>query len=181
MQPNRLIEFYKTKDGRTVTIRTPSIDDVESMMNFINELVDEGVQISTTERQTYVSELRYLADEIQKMIEGKLIALVATVDEKIIAHTELRRGSGRTLHVGTLGVGVIREYRNVGLGYELIRLLIDLAKSEGYRLIKLEVYAHNAPAVHLYRKLGFIQTGIIPKMGLFEEGYENALIMCLEL
>ncbi|MGC8600653.1 MAG: GNAT family N-acetyltransferase [Nitrososphaeria archaeon] len=181
MQPNRLIEFYRTKDGRTVTIRTPNIGDVESMMNFINELVDEGVQISTTERQTYVSEFRYLADEIQKMIEGKLIALVATVDEKIIAHAELRRGSGRTLHVGTLGIGVIREYRNVGLGYELIRLLIDLAKSEGYRLIKLEVYARNAPAVHLYRKLGFIQTGIIPKMGLFEEGYENALIMCLEL
>jgi ribosomal protein S18 acetylase RimI-like enzyme len=49
------------------------------------------------------------------------------------------------------------------------------------RLIKLEVYARNALAVHLYRKLELVQTGIIPKMGLFEDGYENALIMCLEL
>jgi hypothetical protein len=37
------------------------------------------------------------------------------------------------------------------------------------------------PGVHLYRKLELVQTGIIPKMGLFEDGYENALIMCLEL
>ncbi|MDP8023678.1 MAG: GNAT family N-acetyltransferase [Conexivisphaerales archaeon] len=181
MQPKQLIETYKAKDGRNIEIRTPDCEDVEGLMNYINGLVDEGAPISTNEKQNHISEIQYLADEVQKILEGKLIALVAISGQKIVAHAEIRRGSGRASHVGTLGIGVAKEYRDLGIGQELIRLLIKLANSQGYRLIKLEVYAHNAPAIHVYRKFGFVETGVIPKMGLFANGYEDALIMCLEL
>ncbi|MGC8631181.1 MAG: GNAT family N-acetyltransferase [Thermoprotei archaeon] len=181
MQPDQIIETFRTKDGRSVAIRTVGPGDIEGLMNYINGLVDEDAPILTNERQTYLSEIRYVADETQKMLEGNLIGLVAVAEDKIIAHAEIRRGFGRTKHVGTLGIGVIKEYRNAGLGYELIRLLLSLAKAENYGLIKLEVYANNASAIHLYRKLGFIQTGIIPRMGLFKERYVDGLIMCKDL
>lgn len=177
-----MIENYKTKDGRSVIIRTPGPGDVNGLMNYINGLVDEDAPISTNERQTYNSEVRYLAGEIQKMLDGNLIALVAVAEDKIIvAHAEIRRGFGRSKHVGTLGIGVIEEYRNAGLGYELIRLLLEIANAENYKLIKLEVYAHNASAIHLYRKLGFIRAGVMPRMGLFDKGYRDALIMYRDL
>ncbi len=181
MQPKQVIEVYKAKDGRDVIIRVPDLGDAEGLMNYINELVDEDAPILTNERQTYASEIRYVADEVQKILEGRLIALVAIAGNKIVAHAEIRRGSGRASHVGTLGIGVLKEFRNLGLGQELIRLLIELARSQGYKLIKLEVYAGNAPAIHIYKKLGFVQTGFVPKMGSFREGYEDALIMCMAL
>ncbi len=129
MQPKQIIEVFKTKNGREVTIRVPDIGDVEGLINFINELVDEGAPILTNERQTYSSEIRYLADEIQKILDGKLIALVAVADNKIVAHAEIRKWSGRASHVGTLGIAVLKEFRNLGIGKELIRLLIELARS----------------------------------------------------
>lgn len=181
MQPKQAIEVYNAKDGRSFVIRAPHSGDVEELMNFINELVDEEAPISTNERQTYASEIRYLADEMQKILDGRLIALVATAGDKIVAHAEIRRGSGRSSHVGTLGISVLKEFRNLGLGQELIRLLIKLAKSQGFRLIKLEVFANNMPAIHLYKKLGFVQTGFVPNMYYYKEGYVDALIMCLKL
>ncbi|MGC8636286.1 MAG: GNAT family N-acetyltransferase [Thermoprotei archaeon] len=181
MQPAQIMGTFTTKDGRSVLIRAIDLGDVEGLLNYINALIEEDAPISTNERQTYLSEVRFVADEIQRMLKGDLLSLVALAEGKIVAHASIRRGSGRTKHVGTLSIGVLGGWRNAGLGYELISILLNLARAENYKLIRLEVYVHNASAIHLYEKLGFAQTGMVPKMGLFKGGYADALIMCREL
>lgn len=58
-----------------------------------------------------------------------------------------------------LSIAVLPEYRNQGIGNQLIICLLEAAKVSGYAAISLSVDPHN-PAVRLYQRLGFKQVGI---------------------
>jgi ribosomal protein S18 acetylase RimI-like enzyme len=52
-------------------------------------------------------------------------------------------------------VGVLRRYRGLGLGRALVRRTLAGFRQAGLRQAYLEVTAENAPAVQLYRNVGF--------------------------
>lgn len=58
---------------------------------------------------------------------------------------------------GSLGVGLLPEYRDAGIGRMLIEHTIEAAAKRGYERIVLFVRESNARAVHLYEKLGFTE------------------------
>jgi ribosomal protein S18 acetylase RimI-like enzyme len=59
-------------------------------------------------------------------------------------------------HIGTLALTVLEAYRRRGLGEAILRaLLSDVAQSPDMRQVRLAVRPDNAPAIQLYRKLGF--------------------------
>jgi RimJ/RimL family protein N-acetyltransferase len=65
-----------------------------------------------------------------------------------------RRKANR--HNGGIGIDVNREWRNKGVGTDLLRHVIDWAKkSNVITRIELDVITDNAPAIHVYEKLGF--------------------------
>jgi ribosomal protein S18 acetylase RimI-like enzyme len=53
--------------------------------------------------------------------------------------------------------------------------LIKVGKSRGIEAFTLEVRVSNAPAVHIYEKLGFVSEGIRPNF--YEKPREDAYIM----
>jgi len=53
------------------------------------------------------------------------------------------------------GIGVAAPHRGKGLGEALMREVIEVARVHGLRELWLEVLTPNAPAIALYRKLGF--------------------------
>lgn len=60
------------------------------------------------------------------------------------------------------------RYRGLGLGESLSQRVLEQAQAEGAADLLLSVYAHNAPAIALYRKLGF-EPATIPAL---EAGFE---------
>lgn len=65
-----------------------------------------------------------------------------------------------TRHNASLGMSVAREERNNGIGTALLGHLIAWAQdADILNRLELEVYAHSAPAIHLYRKFGFVEEG----------------------
>lgn len=64
---------------------------------------------------------------------------------------------GKTATVGR--VLVPSEYRNLGLGYSMLKHLIHYAVAEcSLRKLNLRVFEFNLAAIHCYTKLGFVQT-----------------------
>jgi ribosomal protein S18 acetylase RimI-like enzyme len=53
-----------------------------------------------------------------------------------------------------LAIGVHRDYRGSGVGTAMLARLIDMAK-EHYPALSLSTRAANAPAVRLYKRMGF--------------------------
>jgi [ribosomal protein S18]-alanine N-acetyltransferase len=71
-----------------------------------------------------------------------------------------------TLHLGAsrhgfaeLGMLVDRGWRRRGVGSALLQAAVGQARSQGLHKLCLEVFAHNAAAIALYRKAGFTEEG----------------------
>lgn len=51
------------------------------------------------------------------------------------------------------------DYRRRGVGRALVAALLDYARANGFRRVTLEVRVSNAPAIALYKSLGFTPCG----------------------
>jgi RimJ/RimL family protein N-acetyltransferase len=60
---------------------------------------------------------------------------------------------------GELGMLVARDRRGRGVGSALVTAAIDWARERGLHKLSLSVFAHNEPAIALYRKFGFVEEG----------------------
>ena len=76
-------------------------------------------------------------------------------------------------------VAVHPDHRGQGLGLAIVQALIKHAKSERLASVTLEVRVSNAPAISLYRKVGFVEVG--RRKGFYTRPTEDALIMELKL
>ena len=60
---------------------------------------------------------------------------------------------------GEIGMAVVREWRGRGVGSSLLAAAIEWARECGLHKLSLGVFAHNATAIALYRKFGFVEEG----------------------
>ncbi len=72
-------------------------------------------------------------------------------------------------------VAVHKSARGRGLGRLLMEHLMQLASNLGVQYITLEVRASNAPAISLYKSLGFFKVSTRPRY--YEDNGEDALLM----
>jgi RimJ/RimL family protein N-acetyltransferase len=82
--------------------------------------------------------------------------LVAVADGEIVGslHIEPSRHG-----FGEFGMAVAREWRGRGVGSALLAAAIEWARERGLHKLSLGVFAHNAAAIALYRKFGFVEEG----------------------
>jgi ribosomal protein S18 acetylase RimI-like enzyme len=57
-------------------------------------------------------------------------------------------------------MAVAREWRGRGVGAALLEAAIEWARERGLHKLSLGVFAHNAAAIALYRKFGFVEEGL---------------------
>jgi RimJ/RimL family protein N-acetyltransferase len=60
---------------------------------------------------------------------------------------------------GELGMAVARPWRGQGVGTALLEAAIEWAREEGLHKLSLSVFPHNASAIALYRRFGFVEEG----------------------
>ena len=76
-------------------------------------------------------------------------------------------------------VAISQHYRKQGYGEALVKQAKALAKEKQLERILLEVRVSNAPAIALYKKMGFEELGLRKKF--YEQPIEDALIMSCTL
>ena len=125
---------------------------------------------------TVEQEQRLLADYLA--VENSAY-FVAEVEGLIVGVLTCEGGTrSATRHNASLGMSVAREARNHGIGTALLGHLVEWAKHTGIlSRLELEVYVHNAPAIHLYRKFDFVEEGK-RQSAYFQHGkFIDALLM----
>jgi ribosomal protein S18 acetylase RimI-like enzyme len=60
---------------------------------------------------------------------------------------------------GEIGMAVARPWRGLGVGSGLLGASIEWARDHGLHKLSLSVFPHNAAAIALYRKFGFVEEG----------------------
>ena len=181
MKPGIIYKTFTAKDGLQVTLRAPRWDDLDDLLTFINAIVDEGVDILKDQKVTRFQEAEWLGRVLADMENGKRIHIVAEANSRVIASALVTKEKGCSSHVGGVGIGISKEYRDLGIGTEILRTIISQSKEMGLQVLLLTVLATNHRALHVYEKVGFRKTGVRPKF-IFRNGqYIDDIIMTMEL
>jgi ribosomal protein S18 acetylase RimI-like enzyme len=86
-------------------------------------------------------------------LDGFLVAVAGAELVGSVHVDESRHGFGE------IGMAVAREWRGRGVGSALLTAAIEWARERGLHKLSLSVFAHNAAAIALYRKFGFVEEG----------------------
>lgn len=164
---NVIIERLKPADAEERIQYTKRIGGESDNLSF----GVEGFPISIGEERKYIQ---------SALDSNNSIQLAAKVNGKIIGDCSISGLPRRFSHRGELGLTVIKDYWNKGVGSALLHKALDIAKNElGLEVVSLEVRSDNAPAIHLYRKFGFEYMGTYKKYFKIREKYFNADFMNL--
>lgn len=177
MKTGKTIRSFIAKDSREVVLRTPKWEDLDDFLELINSLVDEKAEIARTEKVSREEEIDWLSKVLSRLEKDETFYLVAEVSGKVVAVSEIGRRSGYEKHVGVIGIAIRSEFRDLGIGTEMIKTLVKQAQEMDLKVLTLTAFASNKRAIRVYEKVGFVQTGRVPKKHFKEGKYIDEIIM----
>lgn len=182
MKPGQIIKTFNSKKGNKVIIRYPKWENLDDLHRFINTLSKEDTFIMFSgEEISREEETKWLGETLIKMETGEKIHLIVTINGSFAGNCEIRRHKRRETHVGSIGISVASQYRNEGVGSELLKTLIEEGKRMGLKLLILHCFENNDHALHLYEKLGFKRSGTVPGVYAYKGSYIGEVTLYLPL
>lgn len=171
------------KNGTSVLIREATPQDAEMLLACIKAYILNSEFIPKLAQEITLTPT--ITEEwIQSFIEkDNSMLLVALHQNEIIGNIDLT-GSARKImeHTAMVGMGMLAEWRNFGLGTKLMEAAIAWAKENPIlELLWLQVYTQNSPGVNLYRKMGFSENGLIKNYFKHDGIYYDSLSMTLNV
>lgn len=175
---------YKLKNGKTVLIRHPVVEDAESIMNLIKTADTETRFLARNpgEFKYTLEQEKQLLENIQK--ETTRTWFIAEYEGKVVAQCAVGyvRDNERFRHRGNVAFVVLQESAGIGIGGKLMEEAIKWAKAKGITQLELDVVENNERAIKMYKGFGFETIGIMPKALKYLDGtYANELIMVKQL
>jgi ribosomal protein S18 acetylase RimI-like enzyme len=156
---------YVTKDSVPFVVREAVPNDAEQLLAGHRAASEERSDFTITQPEDNAPTVERERLWIQEQATTQnSILLVAEQGETIIGWAILRGGRRlRTRHTGLLGITVLRPWRDRGVGTALMETLLAwAAENPIVEKVKLGVVASNERALHVYRKLGFVEEGRQP-------------------
>jgi RimJ/RimL family protein N-acetyltransferase len=147
-----------------ISIRPVRVDDAEALVAHARAIAadPEGFSPAAPDETRTVDEQRKLLEEV--CADPRVLLLVAerAGSGGIVGEASLRLVSRlrATSHARVFGITLARAVRRRGVGTRMMQTAIDWAREHGVRRIELATFANNAPALALYRKLGFEVEGV---------------------
>lgn len=182
MKLGKVVKTFTSKKGHTVCIRHIRLEDLDDLTEYANALIEEDTFVGLSgDKLTRQHEKKYLSDSLKKIEKGEKIHLVVEVDGHFAGVSEVRRYDRRSKHVGEIGISVGKEFREEGIGTIFLQTLIAEAKKLGLSLLVLNCFQCNDVALHIYEKLGFQRSGVIPGMYAYKGGHVGEVRMYLPL
>lgn len=162
-------------------IRKAVKEDAAALLEYMYKIGGESDYLTFGE-----GELNISLDSEETIIEDNLnsdnqLFLVAVIDGKIVGNLHFHSGSRpRIKHSGEFGISVLKEYWGHGIGTELLKYMLDWAKSSKIiRKVNLRLRSDNERAFHLYSKLGFKIEGLITRDFFIDGAYFDSIAMGL--
>lgn len=157
--------WFALKDGRKALLRSPKEEDVESTLEYL--VISAG---ETDFILRYPEECgKYTVEGEKALFEQKNSSpneamIMCIVDGKVVGNCEINFFKGmKTRHRASIGIALISDFWNQGIGTRMFQEMIRLAESrEDVIQLELEFVEGNARARHLYEKMGFRITGVRP-------------------
>lgn len=160
----------------TIEVRAITEADIEGFREALDSVAKEKQYLA-----------QFSAPPIERAIEFVTAGIAANVSQfvaldgaKIVGWADIFPDKSAAMtHSGSLGIGVVSEYRGRGIGKKLLMSCVQKAQENGISRIVLHVRADNENAISLYKKVGFQTEGVMKNYVLVDGTYYDGIIMSL--
>ena len=164
------------KASREIRIVPIAEQHIESYRDCLDSVARERLYLAFVSAPPLGSTREFVLSNIARDIPQ----FVALDGEDVIGWCDISpMGLEGFTHCGSLGMGVHKRFRELGIGTRLIEQTISKAKEKGLERIELEVLASNTPALKLYEKMGFVLEGVKKKARKLDGSYDDLVGMAL--
>jgi RimJ/RimL family protein N-acetyltransferase len=132
-----------------VVVRPARRNEARRLAELLAEIAEERDSIASEPPIDLNERTRAFAASIDGTI-------VAVADDDLVGSLHLEPSR---FGVGEIGMGIRRTWRGRGVGSLLMTAAIEKGRTDGLHKLSLEVFPHNAAAIALYRKFGFVEEG----------------------
>jgi len=147
-----------------ITIRPANIDEVETLQKLNDEVFIDNAKYDEDLRMDWAHSedggKKYFTDLLS---DNESICLFAEVEGKIIgyiaaSHKEISYRNSKYIEIDNMGV--VPEYRSVGIGKRLMEECIRIAKNRGFQKVFVNAYFQNTKAIDFYKRNGFSEIDV---------------------
>lgn len=143
--------------GANVVIESIRPVDAESFHACLDAVSRERRFLALLEAPSLDDVRAFVAQNIERGVPQ----VVALDGVRVVGWCDIVPGWHHTLkHCGSLGMGLLPDYRGRRLGERLMAQCLTLARQVGITRVELEVRQDNLRAVALYTRLGFAVEGV---------------------
>jgi ribosomal protein S18 acetylase RimI-like enzyme len=162
----------------SVEVQYASIARLSSFQLALGEVARERIYLQLID----APEMDKLLKFQKRLIDNNWPTFFALANERVVGWIDISPMSNpRLAHRGELGMGILKEFRGVGVGTQLLEAALGHSKKIGLEKIELNVYTSNLTAIALYIKFGFQQSGYIAHYRKLDDKYYDCLFMDLFL
>ncbi len=169
------------KDGKQAILKTPCEEDAEAMLNNIKTACQETDFLTRYAEYWDAFSIEREKEWIRDARESENNLVIACyVDDKPVGSCDITFfNSSKNFHRAGLGISIIKEYWNQGIGTAMFEALLEAAENhEGTEIVELEFIEGNNRAKALYEKFGFKIILTKPNYCKLRDGtYQNLVYM----
>ena len=156
----------------SVIIREYTASDISALNLIWNQVVEDGEAFPQLDYLDETSGTAFWAEQ-----DFTAVACDEVTGEVVGLYILHPNNVGRCGHICNASYAVRRDCRNQGAGEALVRHCQSKGKELGYKILQFNaVVACNHRARHIYKKLGFIELGIIPGGFLYKDGHYEDIV-----
>ena len=175
---------HTMKNGQTVILRSGVEADGEQLRQLAWQAYGETRFLSKEQEEFHLTAEQESVWIMRMLHDPRAVLLMAELDGQIVGDGMIHPVSegSRQRHRCQVGITVLKDHWNKGIGKALFVLMIAAAKEAGYEQMELEVVSDNKRAIALYEKLGFQEYGRRPNSFKYKDGsYGDMTLMVLDI
>lgn len=166
--------------GEKVELRPLRMDDWHKTIEWRNDITIKKLAMMHPFPITEINEIEWYEELLKSKSDKTIYFAIADKQESLLGFIFLNNinYTNKNCYLGIV-IGK-KDAQGKGYGFEAMTLIIDYAFNIlNLNKITIEVVEYNQNAIHLYKKLGFIEEGNL-KQQLFVNGsYKNVYLMSL--
>ena len=156
-----------------IEMRRITSEKVHEAVMIWNKVVEDGVAFPQTEPLDDDTGAEFFAAQ-----DYTAVAFDTDTAEVVGMYILHPNSVGRCGHICNASYAVRSDMRGKHIGELLVTDCLKKAKQLGYKILQFNaVVATNTSALELYKKLGFVQLGVIPGGFLMKDGHYEDIIV----
>lgn len=158
-----------------ITYRDASIDDLPEIVRIYNSTVPGRKVTADTEPVSVESRIQWFRDHEP---ENRPLWVVYS-EAELIGWVSFQSFYGRPAYQGTAEISIYldEKARGKGFGEKILQHAMDNCAKLGIKTLLGYIFAHNKPSLRLFRKKGFQDWGVFPRIAVLDDIERDLIIV----